>query len=59
MVREILDKEEEELFPIAAKFHGLLVGKRGMTVKELQRDSGAFISFVKKPTPGCLRAERL
>jgi hypothetical protein len=30
-----MDREEEELFPVPAKFHGLLVGKRGMTVKEL------------------------
>ena len=54
MVRDLLAREEEELFPVAAKYHGLLVGKRGMTVKELQRDSGAFISFVKKPEPGML-----
>jgi len=52
LIRGILDREEEELYPVASKYHGLLVGKRGMTVKELQRDSGAFISFVKKPQPG-------
>eukprot|EP00961_Rhodomonas_salina_P055479 745558-Rhodomonas_salina.3 len=33
LVREILDAETEELFPVPAKYHGLLVGKRGMTVK--------------------------
>ena len=52
LIREILEREEQELFPVDAKFHGLLVGKRGMTVKELQRDSGAIISFVKKPQAG-------
>jgi len=54
LIREVLEREEEELFPVDAKFHGLLVGKRGMTVKELQRDSGAIISFVKKPQAGMI-----
>jgi len=54
LVREILDAETEELFPVPAKYHGLLVGKRGMTVKELQRESGAFISLVKLPEPAML-----
>ncbi len=52
LVRAILEREEEEFFDVPAKYHGLLVGKRGMTVKEIQRDSGAIISFVKKPEPG-------
>merc|ERR1712216_196668 len=54
LIREVLEREEEELFPVDAKFHGLLVGKRGMTVKELQRDSGAIISFVKQPEAGMI-----
>ena len=52
LVRAILEREEEEFFDVPAKYHGLLVGKRGMTVKEIQRDSGAIISFIKKPQPG-------
>ena len=51
-MRAILEREEQEFFDVPAKYHGLLVGKRGMTVKEIQRDSGAIISFVKKPEPG-------
>jgi hypothetical protein len=58
LLREIIEGEEEELFPVQARFHGILVGKRGMTVKELQRESGAFISFVKEPEPAMLAKGR-
>jgi len=52
LVRALLEREEEEFYEVPAKYHGLLVGKRGMTVKSIQKDSGAIVSFVKKPAPG-------
>ncbi|EKX41291.1 hypothetical protein GUITHDRAFT_112752 [Guillardia theta CCMP2712] len=52
IVRSHLDRQEQELLPIPVKFHGLIIGKRGSVVREIQRESGAVVNLVRLPEPG-------
>jgi len=52
LVRADHDGREEDIMPLAVELHGTLIGVGGRTIKRLERDSGAQISFSSLPEPG-------
>jgi polyribonucleotide nucleotidyltransferase len=49
LVKELISAEEEERVPVPASQHRSIIGARGVSISQIERESGAHISFEVEP----------